>query len=145
MATLKQIALAKKVSENIGKGRPITELMKEAGYSDQTSRTQQKTIQKGLGFVELLDLAGATNKRLAVVLNDGLNALNDKRRKDYMTRKHYAELIMKSRGLIKDNSNNELGSLSNFIENMKDFNLDILISMKQRIAPSESTNVTPTT
>jgi len=132
MPTLKQIALARMVAENRG-ARPITQLMKEAGYSAQTARTHQKQIQQGLGFIEVLEAAGATNKFIAKGLISGAKAMNGKRA-DHAVRHRFFETIMKAKRILGDNEGTGLGLIAEYLESLKGFDVQMLLSIKSRIA-----------
>jgi len=55
--TARQIKAAKAISENIrnkGKTKPLGEILKDAGYSEETSK-KPKLVTESLGFKELID------------------------------------------------------------------------------------------
>jgi hypothetical protein len=139
MPTLKQIQLAKLVSENGGK-RPDTQLMEQAGYSPATARTKQRIIQQGIGFVELLEQAGCSNKVIAARLKAGINAMNGKKA-DLMMRHRYLETTMKAKGLLVSVDSDPISGLADFIEGLKGFKLSVLIAIKQELS-TEPTDVT---
>lgn len=131
MPTLKQKELVKRITENKGK-RPVTELMVESGYSPSVARGMQKRIQQGIGFVEILNQAGLTDKFIAKRLREGVNAKNGKK-PDLMMRHRYVETAMKAKHLLNEDNSNPISGLSDFIETLKGFNLDVLVAIKARL------------
>lgn len=144
MATIKQEKLAIKYAENLRSHNPkgVTELMRESGYSETTARTHQKIVTESKNFIELLNKYGASDKRIATVLGQGLSAKNGKKI-DHTVRARFAELTMRAKGLLKESGSSELTSLANFLDNMKDFNFEVLIAIKQKITNIEPIDVTP--
>lgn len=64
--TQRQIAAAKKLLESIGKqdGKPLGEIVREAGYSEAVAKNPQQVLE-GEGFKTLMDDAGLDMKSLA--------------------------------------------------------------------------------
>lgn len=75
MGTQKQIRLAELISVNIRaeKPRSVKELMIEAGYTESTADASTRIVQSK-NFLEVLEDAGVTDDKLAVVMQEGLNA-----------------------------------------------------------------------
>jgi hypothetical protein len=141
MPTLKQRLLAKQIAD--GKNIPMKDMMINAGYSERTAwGSGQRTIHS-MGFVQLLDEMGCSDKRIAKALKAGLEAKNG-RKADLLMRHRYLETIMKAKNLISATDNNPMSGLSEFIEGLKGFQVDVLIAIKQRLNNSEPVDVTPT-
>lgn len=115
MATRKQIAVAKAMSENIGK--PIGALMVDAGYSKSTSETPQR-LTASKSWQELMDeylpdeklqqvhAEGLEATRVVSAVNTGKDASASSNDfidvPDYAVRKQYLELAYKVKNKVKD-------------------------------------------
>jgi predicted transcriptional regulator len=133
MPTLKQIELAKRVVENRGQ-KSMQELMLESGYTPATARAHAKQIQKGLGFIEILDKAGISNRVIANRLKAGINAKNDERKPDFMMRHRYLETVLQAKGLLRESTPDISGSsLQDLMSGLNAMDLTVLIQYRQRL------------
>jgi len=106
MATLKQKLALKKLSENVG--MPIGKAMKEAGYTEATSKTP-KRLTATKGWAELLE-EYLPDKKIIKALDEGILATKwrgsftepDKKVEDYAVRAKYTELALKVKGKLID-------------------------------------------
>lgn len=75
MPTELQKKLVKGISDNLRNPdtKPMGELMRDAGYSESTSKAPTRTTQSK-SFQEILKKAGITENKLAKRLNEGLDA-----------------------------------------------------------------------
>src|SRR3990167_11360556 len=73
IVTAKQKRTAQLVLENISTGKPMSKILKQAGYSEGMTK-QPSTITESKGFRLALIQAGATEDKLAQVFNSGLEA-----------------------------------------------------------------------
>lgn len=71
--TPKQKHAAKLVLDNIGTGKPVGKILKEANYSNAIAKNPQ-LVTEATGFKLALIQAGATEEKLASVFNSGLDA-----------------------------------------------------------------------
>lgn len=114
MATEKQKRAIAKVLEN---GGNVSKAMKESGYSDAMAKNPQKLTQSQ-AFQHYMEQSGVTDKKLADVLKDGLEAnktiVMGKEssesfvdiQPDHPTRHKYLETALKIKGIGKDDGNN---------------------------------------
>lgn len=71
--------------------KPIGQIMKEAGYSNAIATAPSK-VTRSEGFLAVLEAAGVTDDKLAIVLTDGLEA------SDLNTRHKYLETGLRLKG-----------------------------------------------
>ena len=106
MVTLKQRALAKKLAESLkenSKKESYGSLLLKSGYSEVTAKEPGKILQ-GRGFQELMAKYGITEDKLAMRLNEGLDA-DKKDNADHNVRHKYLETALELKGLRPKNSN----------------------------------------
>lgn len=91
--TARQRKAAQLVSENLkaDKPRSVAELLEEAGYS-KSMALRSTEVTRSQGFLAVLEAAGVTDDKLAIVLNDGLEA------EDLNTRHKYLETGLRLKG-----------------------------------------------
>jgi len=100
MANHGQQLVVGKLAEQIKAGRPklsVQAAMLEVGYSPNSAKNSHQMI-KSKGFQELLEQAGATDKKLTRVLNEGLDASKKTEKgsePDYAIRHKYLETGLK--------------------------------------------------
>ncbi len=94
MPTIKQKLALSKIVENRGN---ISKSMLEAGYNETTAKNP-KNLTESKGWKELLDKS-ISDRKLIKVLDDGLEAINEREIPDYAVRHKYLEtgLKLKSR------------------------------------------------
>lgn len=117
----------------------MQQLMVEAGYTPTSARAHAGRAQKGLGFIELLEKNGCSNKIIANRLKDGLNARVDGK-KDLMMRHRYVETVMKAKRLINDDTADVVSSLTELAEQFKGFDFEVLFAIKSRFASAVETS-----
>lgn len=109
-ATVKQKAALKHIIED---GDDVTHAMVKAGYSVTTAHTPSK-LTNSEGFISLIEAAGITDDKLALRLNEGLDATRtivmgkDSNeafvdiQPDYPERRKNVELSLKLKGHLND-------------------------------------------
>lgn len=71
--TPKQRLTAKAVLDNVGVGKPLRTVLRQAGYSEGIAKTP-RTVTESRGFIQALNELGATDDELALVFRSGLGA-----------------------------------------------------------------------
>lgn len=161
MATPKQRLAAEKYLENLRAENPklLSEVLKEAGYSDTMSTTPSQ-VTNSKGFLQVLEEAGVTDNKLSQVMAEGLAAtkavvMGIKSEEsfvdvqpDYAIRHKYLETALKTKGLVnKDDpggntyntfiQQNNLNPNAPEAKTLVDNTLEMLMKQTKRKAPNE--------
>lgn len=72
----------------------------KAGYSQNTAKNARAKFEKGGTFQDILDIAGVTNKRIAILVEQGLRAKYGDGKPNWAIRHKYLDTAVKLAKLI---------------------------------------------